>query len=57
MQQLGKVVPQAWALDGYYDVLIRQGTSLGDVLPSLVALLGFTVVFAGVGLSRFRFER
>jgi ABC-type multidrug transport system permease subunit len=57
MQQLGKVVPQAWALDGYYDVLIRQGTALRDVLPSLAALLGFSAVFAGIGVARFRFER
>ena len=57
MQQVGKVVPQAWALDGYYDVLIRQGTSVADIAPQLGALVGFTIVFAGIGLSRFRFER
>jgi ABC-2 type transport system permease protein len=56
MQQLGKIVPHAWALDGYYDLLIRQGTSLADVLPSVGALAVFSVVFAGLGLWRFRFE-
>jgi ABC-2 type transport system permease protein len=56
MQQLGKIVPHAWALDGYYDVLIRKGTSVVDILPSLGALGGFTVLFAGLGLWRFRFE-
>jgi ABC-type transport system involved in multi-copper enzyme maturation permease subunit len=56
MQQLGKIVPHAWALDGYYDVLIRQGTSLADVMPSVGALAVFSALFAGIGVWRFRFE-
>jgi ABC-2 type transport system permease protein len=57
MRSLGNAVPHAWALDGYYDVLVRQGTTLADVAPSIGALLGFAAGFAGLGLWRFRFER
>jgi len=57
MRSLGHVVPQSWALDGYYDVLVRQGTQVADIAPSIGALLGFAAVFAGLGLWRFRFER
>jgi ABC-2 type transport system permease protein len=57
MQQLGKAVPQGWALDGYYDVLIRQGTTLADVAPQIAALCGFAALFIGLGLWRFKFER
>ncbi len=56
MKSLGLVVPHSWALDGFYDVLVRQGTSLADVAPSIGALLGFGVLFAALGLARFRFE-
>lgn len=57
MRSIGHVVPHSWALDGYYDVLVRQGTSIADIAPSIGALLGFAALFAGVGLWRFRFER
>jgi ABC-2 type transport system permease protein len=56
MRRIGHAVPHSWALDGYYDVLVRQGTSIADIAPSIGALLGFAVVFAGIGLWRFRFE-
>ncbi len=57
MKQLGHIVPQSWALDGYYDVLVRQGTSIADIAPSIGALCGFAALFIGFGLWRFRFER
>ena len=56
MQRLGQVVPHSWALDGYYDVLVRQGTTLADLAPSIGALCGFAALFALLGLWRFRFE-
>jgi ABC-2 type transport system permease protein len=56
MQHLGLAVPHAWALDGYYAVLVRQGTGVVDLLPQLAALGGFAVLFAGFGVWRFRFE-
>lgn len=57
MQSLGLAVPHGWAPDGYYDVLVRGGTSIADVAPSLAALLVFGSAFAAIGLARFRFER
>ncbi|MFN0245263.1 MAG: ABC transporter permease [Kofleriaceae bacterium] len=57
MKTLGLGVPHGWALDGYYAVLVREGTSLVDVAPSVFALLAFGAAFAGLGLALFRFER
>jgi ABC-2 type transport system permease protein len=57
MKQLGLAVPHGWALDGYYDVLVREGTTLGSVAPSVLVLLAFATGFAGFGLALFRFER
>lgn len=56
MQDLGLAFPHAWALDGYYTLLIRGGSGIADVLAELGALLGFAAVFAAIGLRRFRFE-
>jgi ABC-type multidrug transport system permease subunit len=56
MKSIGLAVPHSWALDGFYDVLVRQGTSLASLAPSIAALLGFAALFAVIGLARFRFE-
>lgn len=56
MQTLGLMVPHAWALDGYYAVLVRKGTTVAGVWPEIAALLGFAAAFAGIGAMRFRFE-
>lgn len=56
MQQLGLAVPHGWALDGYYAVLVRQGTGVADIAPQLAAVLAFAIAFAGAGVLRFRFE-
>jgi ABC-type multidrug transport system permease subunit len=57
LQSIGLVTPHAWALDGYFELLVRDGAALGDVAPQIGALLGFAVLFATVGAMRFRFER
>ncbi len=57
MQKIGLAMPHGWALDGYYALLVRPGTTVLDILPQVGALLGFAVLFAAIGLSRFRFER
>jgi ABC-2 type transport system permease protein len=57
MKQIGNAVPQSWALDGYYSVLIRQGTGILDVASQLIALAGFALGFALLGLWRFQFEK
>jgi linearmycin/streptolysin S transport system permease protein len=56
MQKLGHIVPHSWALDGYYAVLVRQGTSIADIAPSLGALAAFALGFGVLGLWRFKFE-
>ena len=56
MQTVGLFTPHGWALEGYYDVLIREDTSLGDVATEVIAVLGFGLFFAIVGALRFRFE-
>jgi hypothetical protein len=50
-------VPHAWALDGYFDVLVRPGTDLADVAPQIGAVLAFAGAFALFGALVFRFER
>jgi ABC-2 type transport system permease protein len=57
MKTLGLGVPHGWALDGYYAILVREGTSLADVAPAIGALLAFAAAFAGLGIALFRFER
>lgn len=57
MQQIGLLVPHAWALDGYYAVLIRSGVGLADIWREIAAVAGFAVLFTGIGALRFRFER
>jgi len=57
MKQIGNAVPQSWALDGYYAVLVRQGTGIIDIAPQLIALVLFALGFALLGMWRFEFER
>jgi ABC-2 type transport system permease protein len=57
MQKIGLAMPHAWALDGYYALLVRPGTTVIDVLPQVGAIFGFAALFAAIGLSRFSFER
>jgi len=55
LQTAGLITPHAWALDAYQDVLVR-GYGLLHVLPEVAALLGFSVVFFGIALWRFRWD-
>lgn len=57
MRTIGLAVPHAWALDGYFALLVRDGAGLVDVAPQIGALLGFAALFAALGVWRFRFER
>ena len=57
MQKIGLFVPHGWALDGYYAVLVRQDTTIADIVPQVAALAGFGAGFALLGILRFRFER
>jgi ABC-2 type transport system permease protein len=57
MRSIGSFTPHAWALDGYYDLLIRSGTGVGDIARELGVLAAFGVGFLVLGAARFRFER
>jgi ABC-2 type transport system permease protein len=57
MQTIGLFTPHAWALEGYYDILVRQGTGIGDVLQEIAVVAAFGIGFAVIGALRFRFER
>lgn len=56
MKTLGLAVPHGWALDAYFDVLVREGTTLASVTPEIAALLAFGTGFALVATLLFRFE-
>jgi ABC-2 type transport system permease protein len=56
MRTAGLFVPHGWALDGYFAVITKTGTTLGDVAPQVGALLGFAAAFAAFGAMRFKFE-
>jgi ABC-2 type transport system permease protein len=43
MQDLTQLSPMAWGLDGFLEILLRNGTVL-DVMPRASALLGFALV-------------
>lgn len=43
MQNLSNISPMAWGLDGFFDILLRNGT-IRDVLPEALALLAFAAV-------------
>ncbi len=51
---ISKFIPHYWATTAYYDVLTR-GKNLFEILPSLGALLAFSMVFFFIGTRRFRF--
>jgi ABC-2 type transport system permease protein len=52
---LSQLTPHAHALDGYLK-LILKGAGFVDVLPNILTLLGFAVVFLLVAIWRFRFD-
>jgi ABC-2 type transport system permease protein len=52
---LSQLTPHAHAINGYYKLMI-DGAGLVDILPNVLALLGFGVVFFLLGLWRFRYE-
>jgi ABC-2 type transport system permease protein len=57
MKTIGLFTPHAWALEGYYDILVREGTGIADVHRQILAVAAFGIGFALIGSLRFRFER
>jgi len=52
---IGKLTPQYWAVTGFYDLLVR-GQSFADIADSLLALLGFSLLFLIIAIWRFKFD-
>ena len=52
---LSQLTPHAHAFDGYLRLML-EGAGPVDLLPNILALLGFGVVFFLIGLWRFKYE-
>ena len=52
---LPKIVPHYWANRALVNLMVR-GLGFTDVLLEMAVLLGFTVLFFGIGLWRFDFD-
>jgi ABC-2 type transport system permease protein len=55
MRTLGHLLPTAWAMDGFHDIITR-GLGVEAVLPEAGILGAFGVVFLGVAIWRLRYE-
>ena len=55
MQSIVKILPTTWAMQGLLDLLLR-GAGVVDILPEAGVLIGFAVLFFGIGVMRFRYE-
>ncbi len=53
LQNVAKIVPHAWATEGF-NKLMLFGADFGDAVPSMLALLVFTIIFGVIGIWRFR---
>ncbi len=51
-----RAIPTSWAMRGLENMTWR-GLGLGAALPDAAALLGFTILFAVVGVKTFRWDR
>jgi ABC-2 type transport system permease protein len=52
---IGHLMPTAWAMDGFQNIVLR-GLGLGSVLLPAGILLAYAVAFFGLAVWRFRFE-
>ena len=54
-QTVGHLVPTGWAMDAMHN-LVSRGYSLAGVMPQVLVLLGFAVVFSAAAVAAFRYE-
>jgi ABC-2 type transport system permease protein len=52
---IGHLLPSAWAMDGFQNLVLR-GLGIGSTLLPAGILLGYAAVFFGLAVWRFRFE-
>lgn len=50
LRQIGLLFPHGWALDGYKDILVRDGTTLSDISGPCLALLAMSAAFSLLAL-------
>jgi ABC-2 type transport system permease protein len=55
LQKVTVVVPTRWAIDGF-DAMTWRGLGFGAAVMPMLVLLGFSLAFAGLAVSRFRWE-
>jgi ABC-2 type transport system permease protein len=55
IQQVAKIFPTTWAMQGMLDILLRGQGVLG-ILPIAGVLLGFAALFFVIGIWRFKYE-
>ncbi len=55
VQNIVKILPTTWAMRGLLDIVLR-GQGLAAILPEAGILLGFAVLFFGIGILRFKYE-
>jgi ABC-2 type transport system permease protein len=55
VQNIVKVLPTTWAMQGLLDLVLRNG-GLSNILLESGVLLGFAAVFFTIGVARFRYE-
>ena len=53
LQTVAKISPHAWANDGFNQLMLF-GADFGAVVPEMLALVVFTVIFGAVAIWRFR---
>jgi len=53
LQNIAKITPHAWATTGF-NKLMLFGANFSDAVPSMLALLVFTIIFGGIAAWRFR---
>jgi len=54
-QMVGHFIPTGWAMDAMHNLMSR-GYSLSGVMPQVLVLLGFAVVFSAAAVAAFRYE-
>jgi ABC-2 type transport system permease protein len=53
LQNIAKISPHAWAVEGFNKIMLF-GADFGAAVPSMLALVGFGVIFGVIAVWRFR---
>ena len=53
MQNVAKISPMNWGLEGYLDILLKQGNFI-SIIPEMMKLIVFALVFFGAAILLYR---